>query len=157
VIAVAPAQSLTFYKDILQNEKIVLGQQLHLIAHQTYPLLQNTRAALVTSGTATLETALLDVPQVVCYTGNPLSYSIARHLINIKYISLVNLILDRPLLTELIQNEYREVRVKEELSAILQTNRSQQIVNAYKELKEGLGSKGASQRTANLMITYLKR
>ena len=155
-IAVAPAQPLSFYQTIIQTEKVPRSTNLHLISQQTYPLLQNAKAALVTSGTATLETALLGVPQVVCYTGNPLSYALARHLVSVKYISLVNLILDRPLLTELIQQDFNEKQLLVELHAILEDQRIQQILAAYQELKLKLGSQGASERTANLMLTYLK-
>ena len=86
---------------------------------QTYPLLNSAHAALVTSGTATLETALLGIPQVVCYKGNWISYQIARRLITLEYISLVNLIMGSEVVTELIQNELTPKRLETELEAIL--------------------------------------
>jgi len=122
---------------------------------QTYELLKHATAALVTSGTATLETALFGVPQVVCYRGNPVSFQIARMLVKVKYISLVNLIADRPLVKELIQNEFNKENLIEELRALLDQERRGVIVSGYKELYIRLGGKGASRRVADLMVQYL--
>ena len=94
VIAGAPSQDTGFYQQIIDRTQV--NQAVYLIQNQTYDLLQHAQAALVTSGTATLETALFKVPEVVCYKGNPISAFIARRLIDVKYISLVNLIMDEP-------------------------------------------------------------
>ena len=154
-IAMAPSQTKQFYTELINEAGFDQDNQLRLIPQQTYSLLQHAKAALVTSGTATLETALFRVPQVVCYTGNPLSYRIARHLVNVEYISLVNLILDRPLLTELIQEEFQEQKLKATLNKLLDNEYAQTILDGYDELKVKLGTKGASERAANLMFSYL--
>lgn len=99
VIAVAPHQPIEFYKEFTE------GYQVYFVENQTYDLLNQSQLAMVTSGTATLETALFNVPQVVCYKGNPISVFIAKRLVNIKYISLVNLIMDKEVVTELIQEK----------------------------------------------------
>ena len=99
VIAGAPSQDYEFYKQFLNNSNI------HFISNKTYDLLSIAHAALVTSGTATLETALFKVPEVVCYKGGWISYQIAKRIITLKYISLVNLIMDREVVKELIQDE----------------------------------------------------
>ena len=109
VIAAAPSQTLDFYKTLIPLTAI---NNVKIIANQTYDILQHSHAALVTSGTATLETALFEVPQVVCYKGNPISYHIAKRLVNIKYISLVNLIMDKLVVTELIQSDLNIENIK---------------------------------------------
>lgn len=116
----------------------------------------NAHTALVTSGTATLETALFRVPQVVCYKGNAISYQIARKLVKVKYISLVNLILDRPAVKELIQNEMNPTDLNEEFQKMVnETTERQEVLSDYNILIEKLGNRGASARTANLMLKYL--
>ena len=107
--------------------KITLAVQIHFIENDTYALLSHSAAALVTSGTATLETALFEVPQVVCYKGNAISYQIAKRLVNVDYISLVNLIVNRPLVKELLQNELTRENLKEELSIILNKEKNELI------------------------------
>ncbi|MCW8797976.1 MAG: lipid-A-disaccharide synthase, partial [Prosthecochloris sp.] len=97
VIAGAPGQEMSFYQKFISEENIAI------VTNKTYDLLSVSTAALVTSGTATLETALFKVPEVVCYKGNEISYQIGKRLVNVKYISLVNLILDKEVVTELIQ------------------------------------------------------
>lgn len=154
VIAGAPSQEAAFYEEIIA--KTAPQQGVRLILNQTYRLLQHAQAALVTSGTATLETALFQVPQVVCYKGSPLSYFIARRLIDVKYISLVNLIVDRPLLTELIQQEMNARRLASELQKLFEEDRRQEILAGYQELRERLGQSGASAKTARLMVKYLR-
>lgn len=155
VIAAAPSQDLHFYQKLLQAADLDQHPRLSIVPNQTHPLLRAAEVALVTSGTATLETALFNVPQVVCYTGNPLSYWIARRLVNVAYISLVNLILDRPLVTELIQGDFNEQRLKEELAKLFQADHVQVIQEGYAILKTKLGNEGASMRTAELMTKYL--
>ncbi len=147
VIGGAPALSADFYKSIIGAQKI------DIVYNQTYDLLSKAKAALVTSGTATLETALFDVPQVVLYKGNWLSYMIGRMLVNVKYISLVNLILDREVVKELIQGDCTPQQVQKELSSLL--SHPDALKADYQELKTILGGQGASQRAAQKMFTFL--
>ena len=121
---------------------------LSYLKGRTYDILNKADAALVTSGTATLETALFGVPEVVCYKGNPISYFIAKHLIKVKYISLVNLILDRMLVKELIQYELTVEQLEQELKYLLQPKSKEEIQKGYHELRTKLGEKGASRRAA---------
>ncbi|HNJ64144.1 MAG TPA: lipid-A-disaccharide synthase, partial [Saprospiraceae bacterium] len=118
----------------------------------SYTLLNEAYAALVTSGTATLETALFGVPQVVCYKGDKLSYLIARRLITIKYISLVNLIMDREVVKELIQDEMNEAMLSEELKKLAQPDVRNRIQSDYILLRKILGNQGASGRAADAII-----
>ena len=118
--------------------------------------MQQAHAALVTSGTATLETALHDVPEVVCYKGHALSYAIARKIVDVKYISLVNLIADREVVRELIQDEMNTGTLKIELDKILEGPVRDKMLEDYKEIKELLGGPGASARTAGLIYNSLK-
>lgn len=126
-----------------------------VILDDTYQLLLHSEAALVTSGTATLETALLGVPEVVCYKGGALSYQIGKRLVNVDYISLVNLIMEQELVTELIQGEMNPKRVAEELTRILQPDQAQHLKEQYQVLRDKLGGVGASQRAAQLMVKKL--
>lgn len=122
----------------------------------TYQLLSESHAALVTSGTATLETALFQVPQVVCYKGSPISVWLAKRLVNIKYISLVNLILDQPVVSELIQADLKADRLESELNSILAGSGRDQMIDSYADLREKLGGGGASELTASLMLKTLE-
>ncbi|MDO4880270.1 MAG: lipid-A-disaccharide synthase [Capnocytophaga sp.] len=149
VIAGAPSQEYEFYKPFIKEENV------HFVSGKTYDLLSHSHAALVTSGTATLETALFNVPEVVCYRGNWLSYQIAKRVINLKYISLVNLIMDAPVVTELIQNELNTKNLKTELDKILSSSHREKLLLDYKELKEKLGNIGASDRTATTIYQSL--
>lgn len=151
VVAGAPSIPESFYQSIFQEA----GCFPQLLSEQTYRLLANADAALVTSGTATLETALFDVPEVVCYRGSTLSYHIARRLVNVRFISLVNLVLDRQLVTELIQHDYRPDRLTTELRALFQPERRQYIQAGYQQLKEKLGHAGASRRVAQHLLNWL--
>lgn len=151
VIAGAPSQPLSFYQEILEKN----NTQLPIIENETYTLLHEAHAALVTSGTATLETALFEVPQVVCYQGNYWSYLLAKRLINVEYISLVNLILNKTLVKELIQTAFTVENLTKELELILQKEKRQELTNGYILLKEKLGNDGASKRAAKLMCAYL--
>jgi len=145
VIAGAPSQDFEFYKPFMHQNDV------GFIANKTYDLLSISYAALVTSGTATLETALYKVPQVVCYKANPISYHIAKRIITLKYISLVNLIMDKPVVTELIQGDLNQKKLKEELESILNSEKREQLYLDYFELEEKLGGKGASAKTAKLI------
>ncbi len=150
VIGGAPAMPLDFYQTILEKNQ----SSVKVIQNKTYDLLQIATAALVTSGTATLETGLFKVPQVVCYKGSTISYSIAKRLVNVKYISLVNLILDRPLLRELIQQEFTVENLRKELQAII--DNPAEIHTGYIDLENKLGNSGASAKAAKLMVEYIR-
>ncbi len=150
VIAGAPSQDFEFYKSIIGNRAI------SFVNNKTYDLLRISFAALVTSGTATLETALFKVPQVVCYKANPISYQIAKRIITLKFISLVNLIMDREVVTELIQGDLNTTRLKKELHTILQLEKREQLFLDYYELEKKLGGKGASDKTATLIYKAIK-
>jgi lipid-A-disaccharide synthase len=149
VVAGAPSVPENFYKQLSGDSTI------KIIFDATRDLLHNAYAGLVTSGTATLETALLDVPQVVCYKGSNFSYQIAKRIVNIKYISLVNLIMDKPVLKELIQSEMNEKNIVQELKAILDYARRKEIFEDYKSLRQKLGGAGASEKAAALMVERL--
>ncbi|MFD1079730.1 glycosyltransferase family protein, partial [Longispora fulva] len=109
------------------------------------------KAALVTSGTGTLETALFKVPEVVCYKGNFISYQIAKRIIDLDFISLVNLIMDREVVKELIQNDFNKENLKKELHKILEEDHRKKIFSDYYELEQKLGGMGASEKTARLI------
>ena len=150
VIAGAPSQEFSFYQSIIQSRDIAF------VDNKTYDLLSISFAALVTSGTATLETALFKVPQVVCYKANAISYQIAKRIITLKFISLVNLIMDREVVTELIQHDLNTKRLKKELSTILNPEKREQLYLDYYELEQKLGGKGASKKTAKLIYDAIK-
>lgn len=150
VIAGAPSQDFEFY------EKFVNKSNVCFISNKTYDLLSISYAALVTSGTATLETALFKVPQVVCYKANAISYQIAKRIITLKFISLVNLIMNREVVTELIQGDLNTLRLKKELKAILDDAKRQDLFLDYYELEQKLGGKGASDKAAKLIFEALK-
>ncbi|WP_047416665.1 lipid-A-disaccharide synthase [Cellulophaga sp. Hel_I_12] len=150
VIAGAPSLDEEFYTPFLKNTNI------GLIFNKTYEILQVAHAALVTSGTATLETALFKVPQVVCYKGSWISYQIAKRIITLKYISLVNLIMDRELVKELIQENLTTHNLKTELSHILDPSKRKTLLENYDLLEEKLGGSGASKNTAQLIYQQLK-
>ena len=146
VIAGAPSLPKEFYQNYVD-------ENVHFVSNKTYDLLRCSKAALVTSGTATLETALLNVPEVVCYRGSKISYAIAKRLVkNIKYISLVNLIMDREVVKELIQNDLNTNNLVEELKKILETEKRTQLLRDYDLLREKLGGKGASENAADVIL-----
>ena len=153
VIAGAPGLEPKYYKQYIGNHpaKIVFGK--------TYDLLQHSRAALVTSGTATLETSLFRVPQVVCYyvVAGPLASFIFRNFFHTKYISLVNLIAGREVVQELFGARFSYQQIHDELGKILHdTAYRQQMLDGYDEIIQMLGKPGASQRTAELIYQSLK-
>ncbi|MRT93744.1 lipid-A-disaccharide synthase [Ancylomarina sp. 16SWW S1-10-2] len=153
VVAAAPAITKEFYASVSK------GSQLRFVYSQTYDLLQQSKAALVASGTATLETALLRIPQVVCYkmSGGSLAYRLGKILLNIKYISLVNLVVDKFVVKELIQQYCNPKRISAELDLILNDKayRSQMLAN-YEELNQHLGGAGASARFAKMIYEDVK-
>jgi lipid-A-disaccharide synthase len=146
VIAGAPSQEYSFYQLFLTNRNV------KFISNKTYDLLSVAHAALVTSGTATLETALFKVPEVVCYRGSSISYQIAKRIITLKYISLVNLIMDEEVVTELIQKEFNSKNLKTELCKILEENHRKNLIEQYNLLEQKLGGSGASEKTAQLIV-----
>lgn len=146
IVAGAPSLDKEFYAQIVSDEvKIIHGR--------TYDLLSHAEAAIVTSGTATLETALLGIPEVVCYKGSEISYRIAKRLIKIKYISLVNLIMNREVVKELIQHECTSTLIKAELDKIIQGGTSRnKMLEDFNELKITLGAGGASRKVAQSLL-----
>ncbi|GAA4273853.1 lipid-A-disaccharide synthase [Aquimarina gracilis] len=150
VIAGAPSQDISFYTPFIKKEGV------HLVMNETYDLLSLSNAALVTSGTATLETALFKVPQVVCYKGSYISYQIAKRIINLDYISLVNLIMDKPIVTELIQGDFNPKRLHEELTIILDDYKRAVMFLDYYDLEKKLGGRGASDKTAAFIVDSIK-
>ena len=151
VVAKAPAQEDAFYDALLQGYPNVSS-----VRNQTYRLLSQSAAALVTSGTATLETALFKVPEVICYKGSPVSYWIARRLVKVKYICLVNLIMDKEVVKELIQDDLSRENLKEELNRLLFDGvRKQQLQQDYAALENLLGHGNASARAAKSIHEFL--
>ncbi|MEP7318376.1 MAG: lipid-A-disaccharide synthase [Panacibacter sp.] len=152
VVAQAPGQEDEFYKNMLQPYSNV-----STVKNDTYRLLLQSNAALVTSGTATLETALFGVPEVVCYKGSNISYQIAKRLLTIKYISLVNLIMDKFVVKELIQNDLTVDNLQRELSLILtDAERIAEIKNDYTALKKLLSEGGdASAKAAKSIYDFV--
>ena len=152
VIGCAPSLTEEFYKSLIGNANV------NLVFNKTYQLLQVASAAIVTSGTATLETALFYVPEVVCYKANPISYLIAKNLIKVKYISLVNLIMDKPVLKELIQNDLTAENIYDELKKLFTDyKRQRQLLDDYEELRCRLGNAGASNNAASIIISDLNK
>nr|WP_314495443.1 lipid-A-disaccharide synthase [uncultured Chryseobacterium sp.] len=146
VIAGAPSLEKDFYQKYVD-------ENVHFVSNKTYDLLRCSKAALVTSGTATLETALLNVPEVVCYRGSKISYAIAKRLVkHIKYISLVNLIMDREVVKELIQSELNTQNLVRELQLILKGEDRNTMLSEYEILRSKLGGKGASDHAADIIL-----
>jgi lipid-A-disaccharide synthase len=148
---------MTVYEEIINDffKDKGIPKNLRILQNQTHFLLRNSYAALVTSGTATLETALFEVPQIVCYKGNALSFLLARQLVNVEYISLVNLIAEKEVVKELIQKELNPDNLKVELIKILDLEFRNQMIESYQEVKKKLGGVGASERAAKLMVDRL--
>ena len=140
VVAGAPSQTPSFYQPYLMGSKIIFGK--------TQQLLQVAHLAVVTSGTATLETALIGTPQVVVYKTSPVSYAIGKRIVTLKYISLVNLILDRMAVKELLQKECSPEKIKAAIDELLDGEVRERMTQDYLELVKALGDSGASERTA---------
>ena len=149
VIAGAPSQNDIFYKSFIKSKSV------KFVNNSTYDLLNFSKAALVTSGTATLETALFKVPQVVCYKSSWISYQIGKRLIKLNFISLVNLIMDREVVCELIQNKLNQKNLTQELKKILVPLRESELKSDYEKLQKQLGGKGASEKVASLVFKSL--
>ncbi|MFA8450463.1 MAG: lipid-A-disaccharide synthase [Bacteroidales bacterium] len=150
VIGAAPSVDESLLREFMQ------AKDIKIVYNQTHDLLHASFAALVTSGTATLETALLGIPEVVCYKGSAISYSIAKRIISVNYISLVNLIMDRPVVTELIQGDLNKRNLVSELKKITENKEHRKkLIADYDLLREKLGGTGASERTAERIIELL--
>ncbi|NVK63052.1 MAG: lipid-A-disaccharide synthase [Flavobacteriales bacterium] len=150
VIAGAPSLDEAFYAPFN-------SENVKMISNETYHLLQSSEAAVVTSGTATLETALFKVPEVVCYKSSRFSYEIAKRLVKVKYISLVNLIMDREVVRELIQGDCNSEAIREELSKLLKDDAYRAaLMKNYDELEVILGGGGASDKVAESLLLELK-
>ncbi len=146
VIAGAPSLPKEFYQKFVDDD-------VHFVSNKTYDLLRCSKAALVTSGTATLETALLNVPEIVCYRTSTISYEIGKRVVkNIKFISLVNLIMDREIVKELIQKELNTENLVTELQKILEGQKRDEMLKNYELLREKLGGKGASKNAADIFV-----
>lgn len=159
-------------KERFQNHEFVIGgsgnipkemyakaqeRKIKVVFDQTYELMQYAEAGVIKSGTSTLESALFELPEVVCYKSGQLSYLIAKQLVNIKYISLVNLVMDKPIVKELIQGDMTAKNISDELSKLLfDTAYRSEMIKNYKELKAQLGGPGASRRLAESMYKALK-
>ncbi len=150
VVAGAPGLDKSYYEEVLQ------GNSIKIIYNDTYNLLNNAYAGLITSGTATLETALFNVPQVVVYQAGKISYSIAKRLVNIKYISLVNLILDKEVVTELIQHDLTVENLEKEFQKIIDKAHREKMLNEYQQLKELCGGVGASENIARGIVKIVE-
>jgi len=151
VVAAVSNLNQSYYENFNRDPNI------KIVYDQTYDLLANAQAALVTSGTATLETAIFNVPQVVCYTTSLISYWIGRAVIKVPYISLVNLIAEKPVVTELIQNDLTGRNIIAELKKILfDANFIQKQKAGYQEIREKLGEAQAATKAADLMVAYLE-
>jgi lipid-A-disaccharide synthase len=150
MVAAAPSFNKDYY------DQLIGGRSISIVFGQTYDLLAVADAALVASGTATLETALFKVPQVVVYKGGTISIAIARALVTIKFISLVNLIMNRQVVQELIQKDCNPEKITHYLKQITTGPERKIMLNDYEELAEKMGLPGASDKTAKLIVSYLK-
>ncbi|MBL7710663.1 MAG: lipid-A-disaccharide synthase [Chitinophagaceae bacterium] len=152
IVAKAPGVEEQFYDDLLKPYSNV-----SYVSNQTYDLLQQSKAALVTSGTATLETALFEIPEVVCYKGSYLSYQIGKRLVKVKFISLVNLIMDKLVVKELIQDDLTTGNLERELQQLLTSEtRISELQKDYSNLRELLSKGGnASSKAARSIVDFL--
>tara|TARA_B100000780_G_scaffold263588_1_gene217577 strand:- start:1221 stop:2330 length:1110 start_codon:yes stop_codon:yes gene_type:complete len=151
IIAGVQALGDNFYQSFLTESNI------QVVYNKTYPLFEQADAALVSSGTATLETALFNVPQVVCYQTSKISFAIAKLLVDIKYISLVNLISDKEIVKELLQDNLTVSNMVEELNSILASDKKIQMQNEYAKLRALLGGLGASERVADSIYKTFRK
>jgi len=146
VIAGAPSQDFEFYRQFITKDNV------KFVPNKTYDLLSVSYAAIVTSGTATLETALFKIPQIVCYKTSNISYQIGKRLVKLKFISLVNLIMDKEVVKELIQDDFNEQNLEKELHKIIDGYQRALMFIDYYDLEKKLGGKGASKKVAELII-----
>ena len=146
IIAGAPNINLNFYQDIIKNKNVFI------IKNETYGLLSNSKASLVTSGTATLEASIFRIPQVVCYKTSFISYFLAKIFVKIKFISLVNLIMDEEIIKELIQSKCSKQNIIIELKKVLDLEKRYNLMSKYDKLISLLGSSGSSKRVAKDIV-----
>lgn len=143
--------------EAIYTEIIGSIQHVSLVKDNTYGLLKNAYAALVTSGTATLETALFDVPQVVCYKANTISYQIGKRLIKVPFISLVNLIANKKVVEELIQDEFNAITLKKNLALILDDQKRKSIHEDYSQIRKTLQGDAATKKAAVLITNLISK
>lgn len=152
LVAATNSIDLEFYKSCIGNRKA------KIIQNQTHEILKFSEAGLVTSGTATLEAALFKLPQVVCYKANHISFQIAKMLVKLKFISLVNLIMEREVVAELIQENLTTQKLKRELDSLVEGgDKRTQVLTSYDELIKKLGGKGASLKAAQIIVNCIKK
>lgn len=149
VVAATTMFSKEYYQSFVDNKNIVF------VFNQTYGLLSRAKAALVTSGTATLETALFKVPQVVCYKTNWLTYFLAKRLIKVKFLSLVNILMDKLVVKELIQTDLNSDTLHSSLSIVLNGTSRENTLKDYNKLEKMLGREGASRKIANFILSNI--
>lgn len=142
--------SKSFYEELMK------GYDVEIVYDQTYNLLNSAHAAIVTSGTATLETALFNVPQVVCYKGSALSFFIARMIVDIPYISIVNWIAGEKVINELVQEQLTPENLRDEMTQLLDPANREKILAAYTDVREKLGNTGASKHAAEIVVKAAK-
>ncbi|MBQ7773109.1 MAG: lipid-A-disaccharide synthase [Bacteroidales bacterium] len=154
LMACAPSMEEEFYRSIIGNK----CSNIKLLFGETYSILRHSDAAIISSGTASLEAALIGVPQVVCYGGNEISYQIARMVVKLKYISLANLIMDKGLFKELIQHDCTPDKISMELDQLLGNEEYRnEMMGNYAKVREILGGKGASAKVARAMTEELEQ
>lgn len=154
IMACAHSMEREFYESIIGKE----CNNIKLLFGETYSILRHCRAAIINSGTASLEAALIGVPQVVCYGGNEISYQIAKRVVKLKYISLANLIMDRGLFKELIQHDCTPTLISQELEKLLHDDAYRgKMMEDYAQVREVLGGKGASAKVAKAMYDELDK
>lgn len=150
-VAVAPSFDRSFYN------RYTFLPNMELCEGKTYEVLAGSTAAVVTSGTATLETALLNVPQVVCYRVAALTYAIGRRVIKVPYISLVNLILNKPAVPELVQADFTAEKIGKQLEGLVDGPQRQLQLDDYTLLSSMVGGPGASARVAEAVVGFVKK
>ena len=154
LLACAPSVDLELYKGIIGKK----CSNIKLLVGETYSILRHSDAAIINSGTASLEAALIGVPQVVCYGGNEISYQIARMVVKLKYISLANLIMDKGLFKELIQHSCTPDLISQELEQLLHNREYRsRMMQDYADVRTVLGGAGASAKVARAMTEELKK
>ena len=155
LLAAAPSIDDSFYHKISGG---AAAEGIKIIRDETYSVLRHGTAAIISSGTASLEAAIIGTPQIVCYGGNEISYLIARAVVKLKYISLANLILDKPIFKELIQHDCTIENMRSELDRILTDKRCVSAMKAdYAKVREILGGEGASEKVAESMLDEYKK
>lgn len=154
VLAGAPSIEKEYYLSFLERS----SSKIEILTGETYSILRHAKAAIISSGTASLEAALIKTPQVVCYGGSEISYQIAKRLVKLKYISLANLIMDRGLFKELIQHDCTPDAIAKELEMLLENNAyREKMIADFQAVRDVLGGKGASHKIAAAMIQELQK